>query len=178
MRRRIMLPPLLLALVVGLGACSGDPEPIIEPAPSATATASPTSEPTPTAESVGESAKQFIRRWQMAAFEMQRTGDTGDYREMTQACESCNAFVDTVESIYGDGGSISLEEPSVVRIEKVGQSSGTSIYEFDTVTSATTVVDAKGKVSQRLEGGRTRYQVNLDRPDEVGWRVTRISELV
>ena len=184
MRTRLLATSVAVLLALTLAGCSDDPQPIIEPAPSPTAAPSvtpnetPSSTPTPTAEPESESAKDFIRRWQTAAFAMQTSGETDTYRSMTLACESCESFIDTVDNIYADGGSIRLDEPSVSAIRKVGDSNDTLVYEFDTMTSQTRVLDKDGSVVQLLEGGRSRYQVNLLRTPGGEWAISRISELV
>ena len=171
-----MLPPLLLALVVGLGACSGDPEPIIEPTPSATAPASPTSEPTPTADPEPESAKAFLQRWQLSAYDMQDSGDVDNYLAMTSSCTSCVALAEGVEEIYAQGGSIKTTGGQVSGIERVGKVDRTFIYEYVTTSGASKVFDRSGRVEDRYTGGTSRFQVNLERRGK-SWVVRRVSRL-
>ncbi|MGA8846495.1 MAG: hypothetical protein WB471_07780 [Nocardioides sp.] len=160
-------------LLAAPAACSGDPDPIIEPSPPA---ASPTPTATPTAPE-RESAKAFIRRWQDEAFAMQLTGDTGRYRAMTKRCQGCDAFANRVDNVYRRNGSIEIVGAKVGRVEKTGTYGKAQIFEFDVVSSATVVRDSEGQVRLSLDGGRVSYQTNLER-QRGEWRVIRISELV
>ena len=174
-KRSVILSATLL--LAALTACSGDPEPIIEPSPPAS---SPTDSPTPTttpSEAEPESAKAFIRRWQDEALAMQLSGDTSRYRAMTKGCQDCDAFANQVDDIYSGDGAIEIASAKVFRVEQAGVSGGTQIFEFEVVSSPTVVRDSAGLVTQRLDGGRVRFQANLER-ERGDWHVVRISELV
>lgn len=164
-------------LAVTLTSCSGDPEPIIEPAPSTSPSsstpASPSATPTP---DEPESAKAFIRRWQAASFEMQNSGEPSEYLAMTESCASCDALAEGVLDIYADGGSVRKAGGTVSSIKRVGKADSVLIYEFELRTRQSAVLDRDGNVATQLTGGRARYQINLTERSR-SWLVTSVSRL-
>ena len=88
--------PLLL-----LAACGGDDTSVADPpiSPEST-TSSPTQEPQQ------ESAEHFIRRWADAEQEMQNTGSTRKYLDMSKGCKACEVLARTVHRYYVRGGYI------------------------------------------------------------------------
>lgn len=182
MRTRLLATALATLLVVALAGCSGDdPKPrYADPSstpPSSPSSTPPSTPPTTTPPDEPESAKDFLRRWQDEAFDMQTSGDTTAYRAMTRRCADCDAYADQVDSIYKGGGAITAGPSKVKRIHKVGEVDMTLIYEFDVIAGSTQIRDAGGAVVQRLPGGLGRFQVNVEQFAD-DWKVLRISELV
>jgi hypothetical protein len=183
MRTRLTSLPAALGaalLAVTLTSCSGDPEPIIEPAPSTSPSpssappASPSATPTP---DEPESAKAFIRRFQSAIQEMQVSGDSGPYRDLTYECSDCDALADEVDDIYGANGSIVSEEPVISGLRQVGESDGVRVFEFSLVAAPMTILASDGSVERDFAGGEAKYQMNVAlRRGE--WKALRISQLV
>ncbi|MGA8847736.1 MAG: hypothetical protein WB471_14070, partial [Nocardioides sp.] len=159
-------------LLVAPTACSGNPDPIIEPSPPV---ASPTPTATPTAPE-RESAKAFIRRWQAASFDMQNSGETAEYLSLSNGCTSCGSLAEGVAKIHRDGGSIAQAGGSLSEITRVGKVEETLIYEFVLNTDPSAILDADGSIKTRLSGGSARYQVNVS--DSSGsWLVHRVSRI-
>lgn len=124
MRRTIGALASSLALAATLSACGGDPEPRFEAEPSvAPSTASPSAsaEPEPWEERTPEGAVAFAKHWTATFSEAFQTGDTTNLSALSAPeCETCRTFIDLIDSVYGDGGSISgeswsLEDPGWVQ---------------------------------------------------------------
>src|SRR6478736_10431719 len=94
---------LTLAVPVVLAGCTDDPEP--KPKIPETTSSSPTPTPTESETPEAESPEDFIRRWVKVGDEMQKTGKTAEYDAMSPNCKACQGFVDSVEEVYGAGGS-------------------------------------------------------------------------
>ncbi|WP_139227590.1 DUF6318 family protein [Nocardioides alpinus] len=164
---------LALALVVPLllAGCSEEPEPtpkIPDPtssSPSPTATESETPE--------AESAEDFIRRWADALQEMQATGETGPFRELGPACESCSETADRVEQIYAAGGAIEWDGWTILSIEENGASDEFRVIERSAPTRFRESSDAPWK---RLDGGRTPHVIQLESAG-TSWLVVRTAEV-
>ncbi len=182
MRTRLLATSVAVLLALTLAGCSDDPQPIIEPAlsttaaPSATPNETPSSTPTPEAES--ESAKDFIRRWQDEAFDMQATGDTSAYLAMSLRCESCDSLAAKVAEIYADGGSVrsGTGTSTVTRLKRVGGSSGVSIFDYTLDSPSSSILDQRGEVVERFSGGSEDYQINVIKR-RGQWKVVRVSRL-
>ena len=78
---------LTLAVPILLAGCSDDPEP--EPKIPETTSSSPTPSPTESETPEAESPEDFIRRWQEAADEMARTGETAAFMRLSKGCQAC-----------------------------------------------------------------------------------------
>jgi len=103
--------PLLLA-----GCSDDEPTPKMpDPPPSSSSTPSPSE--TETAEA--ESAEEFIRRWVEAGDEMQVTGETAEFRQLSRKCQACGQAADQVEAIYASGGSIDFDGTRVGLLKRV-----------------------------------------------------------
>src|SRR5687767_1034537 len=89
---------LALAVPALLAGCSDEPEPtpkIPEPTSS-----SPTPTPTESETAEAESPEDFIRRWADVEAQMENTGDTAAYRELSNKCQACTELADLVEKYY------------------------------------------------------------------------------
>lgn len=88
-------------------------EPIFSPTP----TASTPAEPATSAAPEQEDPRDFIRRWRAASDDMQNSGDTSGFRSLyLPSCSNCEALADSVDEVYGAGGSISFDGSEVIWI--------------------------------------------------------------
>lgn len=171
---RTLLATAATVLLLGtLAACSDDaPQPTFQPSTEA-ATSSPppsASDPPPSSDPPKpETAASFLRRWQAEAFEMQNSGDTTAYREMSLRCESCDSLADRVDSVYDAGGWIRTDGGSVRNLKEVGGQGRLHIFEYVLKSAPTIYRQTSEGSKQRLGGGTARYQVNvLRRGDSYG----------
>jgi hypothetical protein len=157
--------PLLLA------GCTGEAEPTPKmPDPT---TSSPSPSPTESETAEAESPEEFIRRWSDALREMQRTGETQEFRSLSSDCQSCSETADRVEAIYKAGGAIEWEGWHVVSVEPNGDARN----EFRVVerSAPTRFRESNQAKWQRLPGGRSTHVFELQ-PAGDSWLVVRAAE--
>jgi hypothetical protein len=164
---------LTLAVPVLLAGCSDDPEPtpkIPEPTSS-----SPSPSPTESEEPEAESPEEFIRRWAAVEAEMENTGDTAEYLEMSRECKACTGLAKIIEGYYEAGGSVRWAGWTIRTIEQE-PGVGKNAYAVS-VTSAPTRYkeSAKGPI-KRLDGGRSTHLLRLGRSNKT-WVVLEKAEL-
>lgn len=158
---------LALSVPLLLAGCSDDPEPTPKMPDPTTSSSTPT--PTETETPEAESAEEFIRRWQAAGDEMQRTGKTDTYLNMSPKCAACKSLAADVDDIYGEGGRIEFAGSEIVRMKRAGGRPPT--YDVD-LQLAKTVIHRGGDASpETLPPGDMRIRVTLK---QVGrdWTVT------
>ncbi|HEX5916876.1 MAG TPA: hypothetical protein VFY76_03435 [Nocardioides sp.] len=168
--RRVLA--LALAVPVLLAGCSDDPEPtpkIPEPTSS-----SPTPTPTESETPQAESPEDFIRRWQAAGDEMQRTGETAAYLEISPDCAACRSLANDVDDIYAGGGRIEYDGAKVVRIKPAGTQPPT--FDVGLRLPATVIYRGPSGESDTLPPGKMTIRVTLKEARE-GWTVTRYGVL-
>ncbi|HSF97694.1 MAG TPA: hypothetical protein VLA55_03285 [Ornithinibacter sp.] len=157
---------LALAVPALLAGCSDDPEPtpkIPEPTSS-----SPTPTPTETETAEAESPEDFIRRWVKAGDEMQVTGETAEYSSMSPNCKACQGFVDSVEEVYGAGGSAEFAGTRITEIKRHAGDPPT--YDVSQRVPETTIRRGNGD-TQTLPAGTTQIRVILKK-GRADWEVT------
>ena len=163
---------LTLAVPLLMAGCSEDPEP--EPKmPDPTPTSSAPS-PTESETAEAESPEEFIRRWASAEAEMENTGDTTEYREMSVGCRACTDLADLVEKWYAAGGFIKWGGWKILAIEVRDDSAAEYVVR---VRSSPTKYkeSAKGPV-QTFDGGPGAHLLRLRSRGE-SWVVTRKAEV-
>lgn len=100
-----------LALVAALSACGGDPAPRFEAEPSAeptTASPSASADPEPWEERTPEGAVAFAKHWTATFSEAFQTGNTTALSAISaSSCKTCKTFIELIDSVYADGGTIS-----------------------------------------------------------------------
>ena len=94
----------VVALLVLLGACQ-QPE-VLEPEPSASA--APSTSPAPTMpaqarEDSDEGAVAFVAHWIETFNYAARSGDTESLREMSEDCQACASYAETIEADLRSG---------------------------------------------------------------------------
>ena len=163
---------LTLAVPLLLTGCSEDPEPrpkMPDPTPTS-ATPSPTK--SETAET--ESPEEFIRRWAAIEAEMENTGDTSEYRELSVGCKACSDLADLVEKWYAAGGFIKWGGWKILAVE--ARDGSDAEYVVRVRSSPTKYKEsAKGAV-KRFDGGPGAHMIVL-RPRAESWVVTRKAEV-
>ncbi|NPD03798.1 hypothetical protein HN031_03750 [Nocardioides sp. zg-1308] len=158
-----------LAVPLLLTGCSEDePEPRMpDPPPTST---SPTDEPTQTETAEAESAEDFIRRWVKAGDEMQVTGETDEYRSLVgETCKACAGFLESVEDVYGGGGSVKFGGSTINRIAMREKKPPT--YAVTKTLPETIIERDRDAEPEVLAAGRTTLLVILKRTAD-SWLVT------
>jgi hypothetical protein len=164
---------LTLAVPVLLAGCSDD-----EPAPTPKIPEPTSSSPTPTEaateEPEAESPEEFIRRWQAAGDEMQRTGDTSAYLRISPKCQACRSLAESVDDIYADGGRIEFAGAEVVRIRSAGAKPPT--YDVGLRLPETVIYRSAAGDSETLPPGSMTIRVTL-KEARGNWTVTHYGVL-
>jgi len=154
--------------VLSLSACNGDSSSSADP-PSPSPTASTSSvEPSPTEDP--ESPEEFVRRWVDVDREMQNSGDTTEYRQLSAKCRPCLEVADQVEGYYAAGGYVKTDGWSIVSA-KTARSHKTASVTIQVLSAPTEVVESEGAQVRRLEGGEGTYLLSLLVADTT-WVVT------
>jgi hypothetical protein len=153
--------PLLLA------GCSEKAEPTPKmPDPTASSSSpTPTESETPEA----ESAEEFIRRWVEAGDEMQVTGETATYSEMSPDCKACQGFVAAVKAVYRAGGHAEFAGTEITGMRR--RSTNPPTFEVSENVPETVIHHGDTGKTERLPAGKTRIQVILKK-SEAGWLVS------
>lgn len=146
-----------LAPLVGL-ALAGCQEAEPSPKMPATSAASPTPTETETAEQ--ESPEEFIRRWVAASNEMQITGRTSDYSEISASCQACRRFVERVDEVYAAGGYAEFDGATITKLVRVGKRPPT--FDVSQTVPRTVIHHADGRVEE-FPAGSTTIRVSLGR---------------
>ncbi|WP_374458122.1 hypothetical protein [Nocardioides sp.] len=163
---------LALATPVLLAGCSGDAEPTPKmPDPT---TSSVTPEPTESETPEAESPEDFVRRWQAASDEMQRTGRTKPYLELSPDCDACRSLASNVDDIYADGGRIEFDGSEIVRLKNAGDQPPT--FDVNLQLSETRIFRKGASSPETLPAGKMAIRVTLKQVDEA-WTVTHYGVL-
>ena len=191
MRRLRFLAP-VLGLTLLLGACGSDDSPKAEadPAPSGAASASPSGSPSasasdvadpsasrvPTKAPAGETAEEFIKRWNVTETAMENSGESEVFRAMTKDCRPCAETADSVDRYYSAGGYIRSQGRDIVSFKKLPTKSGFAAYMVTFDIGPTTYRKRAGGPVQKIEGGRFVYQFEMRQASE--WRLLDVSAVV
>ena len=152
---------LALAVPILLAGCSADPEP--EPKiPEATSSA-PTQTPTESETPEAESPEDFIRRWQEAADEMARTGQTATFMQLSKGCQACSAYAAQVSDVFDKGGTVAFEGSEVIAVEEDAKRPPTFVVD---VRATKLRVDVPGEPPQVFPAATQRYRMILKQDDD------------
>lgn len=170
-RRALALAAALPLLLVG---CSGGKEPAAKmagPSPSASSS-SPTAEPTREPEKVGP--KEFIRRWAYIEREMQETGETAEYLQVSRGCRACADIAALVERRYAAGGLVAW---SGWRIQSIEPRRSGGMEFLVRVRSAPFMYkeSAEGRI-KTLRGRLEAYRITVER-SRASWVVISRTEV-
>jgi len=147
---------LVLAVPILLAGCSDDPEP--EPKiPEATSSA-PTPTPTESETPEAESPEDFIRRWQDAADEMARTGETAVFLRLSKGCQACTTYAEQVSNVFDKGGNVAFKGSEVVAIEEDAKRPPTFVVD---VRATKLRIDVPGEAPQVFPAATQRYRMIL-----------------
>jgi hypothetical protein len=162
---------LSLAAPLLLAGCSDEAAPAPKmPDPPSSSTPSPTESEEPDV----ESAEEFIRRWADVEAEMENTGETAEYRELSSGCKACMDLADLVERWYSAGGFIEWQGWTIQRVEPRGGSQTEFVVR---VRSSPTKYkeSARGPI-KTFDGGPGAHLLVLDEKGE-SWVVTHKAEV-
>jgi hypothetical protein len=168
-RRVTVLPKrylagLLAIALLTLAGCSNDSSSSADPATPSTTSAEPSSTPPET--EAPETAEEFVRRWVEVSNEMQNTGETTEYRSISQACRPCIEVADQVEGYFKAGGYVKTDGWTIRSIEvpKPGAAKKLTLT-LDVDSAPTEYVESAGGEIQHFEGGRVLELVTMSRAD-------------
>lgn len=155
---------LALAVPLLLAGCTDEPEPKMpDPTPSSSA---PSPSPSESETAEVESAEEFIRRWSAIEAEMENTGDTAEYRELSSDCKACTGLAADVEDLYAAGGYLKWGGWTISRITPRPGSETEFVVRVD--SSPTDYRERAGGPLKRLEGGRGIHLLTLEK-DGTSW---------
>jgi hypothetical protein len=144
--------PLLLAALIACGGHhSSVADPPVDPSPST----SPTDPPT------RESAEHFIRRWADEDIQMQNSGDTEAFRELSIKCHDCVDLANRVDSIYTAGGYIHTKGWTIRGISILSKSGRGVLANLRVVSRPTHYREAPGSPLKSYPGGPATYQLRV-----------------
>ncbi len=177
MRRTIGTLASGLALVAALSACGGDPAPRFEAEPSAeptTASPSASADPEPWEERTPEGAVAFAKHWTATFSEAFQTGDTEAFKSLNAAgCESCEFLIETVESIYGEGGTAFGDDWKLTQpASSPPRENGEAVTVTGLMLVSELTVRRPGQPVTRDAAERVRF--NFDLRWDGGWKVERL----
>jgi hypothetical protein len=153
----------LLVLSASGGGDDSVADPPISSSPSSS---SPTSAPH------RETPEHFIRRWAAEDTRIQQTGDTRQFRAMSQGCSGCIKLANLVDRIYSHGGYIRTKGWHIRRIASVGSGS----FDLYVLAKATTYTESANGPPHHLPAGPARFRLAL-RPKGVSWAVTSLVQV-
>lgn len=155
-----------------LAACGEDEKPELKRTPASetpSASESPSASETP--EPQPESAKAFIRRWQKASDEMQVTGKTKSYLQMTtRNCDSCRSVAKSIAEVYEAGGEVRFAGSTIDRLTRIGGTKQRQTFEMRLTVPESTVIERAGAQARTLTGGSGTFVIELKRRG-ASWKV-------
>ncbi|GAA4119766.1 hypothetical protein GCM10022215_22660 [Nocardioides fonticola] len=168
---------LLLALgTAGLTGCGGDSDASADPPAPASTSTTPTVEPTPTTAPPqappGETARQFVYRWNETEEAMQNTGDIAAYRALTSQCAPCDDLARRVSQAYAAGGSIDYQGMEITAVKVVPSDPKFVVVEVTGRLGTTDYQPKEGSAVQHFDGGLRKYQLTLIKRD--GWKLRNL----
>lgn len=158
--------PLLLA------GCTDQPEPMPKIPDPPTSSSTPSPSESETAEA--ESAQNFIRRWASVEAEMENTGDTAEYLELSRGCRACAKLAKLVEGYYASGGYVKWQGWEIINVRPHGNSGRAFSVRVD--SAPTSYVEKAGGPSKSFPGGPGQHLLTLD-PVDSSWVVVDKSEV-
>lgn len=167
--RRALALSLAVPLIL-VGCTEEEPTPKL-PDPT---TSSPTPTPEETETPEAESAEEFIRRWAAIEAEMENTGDTSDYREISADCAACTDLADLVEKWYEAGGFIKWGGWKIESVRLRGESQSEYVVRVD--SSPTKYKESKNGPLRTFDGGPGAHLLVLEAQGD-SWVVVRKAEV-
>lgn len=175
MVRRGMAAALCAAALVLVG-CSDDPpkpKPLDPPSGSESPTPPPTSEP-PKA----QTPEEAIRTWIQVSYDVQTSGETGEFRSLGRDCKPCDKFADRIDSVYADGGWV---KPPLQKLKstklKEKFSDGRRVYRASVLSPPWSYKEHGGAKVTKERGGPSTLQIEL-RQFDGSWLVTHYGVLL
>jgi len=167
-----------VVLVLGLAACSGDPEPRVAPpsptAPSTTRASVQTPPEMPAAAKGTDAAaaEAFVKfYWEMVNY-AQLTGDLGALRGISsKKCVACQAGIDYLAGVFAKDGVISGGTSRVSKPETVFMEDGDhldAVVELDLISSRQRIDYPDGITDEVYKGGSSAMRVRLE-PNGASW---------
>ena len=123
---------------------------------------------------VAETPEEFVERWVQLSNEMQQTGETEAYLEVSRECVTCRQVAKTVQRIYARGGRIETQGWKI-RDSSVDREDSSSVDVLAEVWfDKTLTYDANGEVARRYPQGTATYRFTLGQ-DGAGWKLVALT---
>ena len=167
------LGALTLVAVLGLSACSDDPEPKVAPEPSTSTaeanTATASSSATPLADEAA-----FIEEFFQRVSTSISSGDPSGFKALADdTCANCKVIAENLESAYDNGGSIVDGKWTVLSAEPSSISGDSDVWDVRVRTSRERWLDSGGDVVKTVAPSVQTIAMSL-RAHENGWRVREL----
>ncbi len=177
---KCLLAALACCSLVPLAACSQDSSSTSDPGlPTPTAATSSAASPSPTSRpsEVGETPEEFVRRWVDVDREMENTGETAEYRQLSRGCRPCQELADQIDAIYSKGGFVKTAGWTVLRLRVSHGDRANAVVVRALIDAAPTeYVERQGGPVLHLPGGQQTQLVTLS-PVGATWRVTDVEQV-
>lgn len=170
--RRSLVACALAPLLLGL-ALSGCQE--AEPTPKMPETAASSATPTETPSAEQESPEDFIRRWVALDKEMQNTGKTRDYMQVSSSCAPCAEVAERVEGIFHAGGYVRTKGWVILGIKDRSPAVGPKVFDLRVRSTPTTYKESAESAERTLSGGVLSYRLRLN--SSTPWRIVNLNQL-
>jgi hypothetical protein len=152
-----------LALAVAgallLAGCSDDPEPTPKLPDLTSSSPSPTASESETPEA--ESAEDFVRRWVEISNEMQNTGETSEYLEISSRCAACKQVAQRVETVFDAGGFFKTDGWTIRSITDRSGNGARQVLDVRVDSAPTLIKESSAAKEERLPGGDLVYRFRL-----------------
>jgi uncharacterized protein DUF6318 len=158
-RSRSAIVVAAVALVLLVGACSGEPKPKFAPPESSSPTGSP-SRSTPDHVESGDTTARFINDYFAAVGDSTTTGDTSAFVRMSSpSCQNCQTLAHNVEAAYEGGGHIEGGDWTVSNLRRVSDIEMGTIWNVDVETSRERWYDGDDHLIKIVRASTERFAV-------------------
>jgi len=161
----------LAAPIVLLAACGGDDASIADPPVSPRPTSS-----SPTGTPPHESPEAFIRRFAKVEQNMENTGETGAYADMTRRCKECRDLADQVQGFYLAGGYVHWAGWTIRSIRPYFSAKRPHSYAVSVISAPTNYRESAGGPTKHLDGGPATEIISIKKAGG-SWLITARAKL-
>ena len=169
------LAALAVSLVLLVSCTNDDPDPILAPSVSPTPTSDEPS-PTKTASEEPESPEEFIERWVDLSNDMQISGDTKAYLEISKDCRPCVSVATDVAGIYAADGFVDTRGWELIELDQGEKVEQHIDFDARVKSNPVTLKRSAGASLMKLPGGPIGIRFGLTLVDN-RWTMTELAEV-